>query len=297
MEYHPADIKALFNTEKNPKVRFRKFKKILSSVKCEEKSALLESTYSVYKENPSLVNVKRVVCLIHGISTDASWFDAFKSEFKKFDQDANIVEVGYGWFNVFSFLFSAKKHNDQIARVSKDLLDAQTSNDADELYVVAHSFGTFLAVQSIKKSPLLKIKKLVLAGSIVSTRDYVDFPLAQVELCLNEVGKRDPIPLFASLISKDYGASGLLGLRRPQVSNRYHRVGHSGYLTNDHLHKYCAPYLTWGVVRETGEGPIGGAWGGVLGFLSSHPWVGSLLKLISFVVLPISFFYIYMFSA
>lgn len=295
MEYQPADIKVLFNTEKDSKARFRKFKKILSSVKCEEKSALLESTYSVYKENPSLVNVKRVVCLIHGISTDASWFDSFKLEFKKFDQDAKILELGYGWFNVLSFLFSGKKHLDQIARVSNDLMNAQTNNDADELYVVAHSFGTFLAVQSIKKSPLLKVKKLVLAGSIVSTRDHFDFPLTQVELCLNEVGKRDPIPLFASLISKDYGASGLLGLRRPQVHNRYHVVGHSGYLANNHLRKYCVPYLTWGKVQETGQGPIDGACGWVLGFLSSHPWVGSLLKLTLYVGLAISVFNIYKF--
>jgi hypothetical protein len=77
----------------------------------------------------------------------------------------------------------------------------------------------------------------------------------------NDCGVRDFWPVLAYSMTTGYGASGRFGFGHPRVRDRFHRVGHSGFLSEEFVRKYWLPYLTAGTIVEGELDRLKAPWG------------------------------------
>lgn len=175
---------------------------------------------------------------LHGIRTNAFWQSELSDEVSK----RTGFEVGYRNYQRFDTAMFVLKNifSDKPLRlIEGDLRDRQRRF---RVSVIAHSFGTWLLLKALSENSELEIHHLILCGAV--------FPRAMSRWrqlkhsgqitgeIVNFCGTRDPFPALAELLSRDFGASGVVGAGDPVIKDSFHDVGHSGFLTR----AFCASY-------------------------------------------------------
>ena len=114
-----------------------------------------------------------------------------------------------------------------------------------ELSVIAHSFGTYVIAQLLKKKFNIKFRRVIFCGSVVRYNfPFEQFSARYSNQILNEVGTADPWPAVAESVTFGYGSADTYGFRRPGIRDRFHNDGGHGYfLSSDFCQKYWVPYL------------------------------------------------------
>ena len=122
-----------------------------------------------------------------------------------------MIPIRYGYFDAFRFWFPFRTRNKPIERVYTQIRVAfQKSRKTDpnaRLSIIAHSFGTYIIGEILKRGFDLQLHRLILCGSVLPQ----DFPWEQYQgrfdddKVINRCGKADVWPVLAQSASWGYG--------------------------------------------------------------------------------------------
>ncbi|WP_165248070.1 hypothetical protein [Paludisphaera soli] len=199
----------------------------------------------------------QVVLLIHGIRTQAHWGPMVASKLEVPGQ-IEVIPIRYGYFDAFRFWFPFWTRGKPIEQVYKQVRVAvqkyRRERPEAKLSIVAHSFGTYVVGEILKREFDLKIHRLILCGSVLPQ----DFSWEQYQgrfdddKVVNECGKADIWPVLAQSASWGYGASGTHGFfNEVLVKNRFHGGGHGQYFEPEFVEKYWEPFIKKGGYERT----------------------------------------------
>ena len=107
----------------------------------------------------------RVVVTIHGISTHGTW----QKQITPFLAGHGLVpyHIDYGWFGAPRFFFSPSREK-QVSAVRAELRDLVSQLGGGRVSIIAHSFGTHLAMEALtRENGGLRFDRVVLTGSIL----------------------------------------------------------------------------------------------------------------------------------
>jgi len=166
-----------------------------------------------------------VLIAVHGIRTFAEWNTAF-SDLIRSKTAYDYRYVSYWPFDAVDMFSPFPFWRRTQRKVLSTILSAKNAN---EISILAHSFGTYIVTDILRKYPELQIQHLILCGSVVSR----DFPWSEVRsrikgVVINDCGTRDIWPALAELLSGSYDATGVVGIGDP-ARDRFHNFGHSGF--------------------------------------------------------------------
>lgn len=215
----------------------------------EDQHALLDAGFDLYIAGRLVLAAERliVVALIHGIRTAAGWQEKAR-EALAVEGKVVVAPIGYGYQDVVRFLGPWRKQ--AVAKVERELRDLQRLHKDSDLVVMAHSFGTYVVSKILTDAPDIRIKRLLLCGSIIPTSyrwDSLPHEFTN-QSCVNEVGTRDIWPVFARVASFGYGESGSFGFKTSRVWDRFFDYGHSDFFTDDHFKTFWQPFILTGQV-------------------------------------------------
>lgn len=150
-------------------------------------------------------NEPRVVVTIHGIQTHGEW----QKNITPYLARCGLIpyHIHYGWFSVLRFLWPFSREK-QVQRVRKELRDLVDRLGARRISVIAHSFGTYLAMEAlVRDNGALLYDRVVLTGSILAS----DFDWNRVmtinkwvNAVRNERTTDDQVVTFARIVSNNY---------------------------------------------------------------------------------------------
>jgi len=106
-----------------------------------------------------------VVVTIHGIRTYGKW----QKEITPFLASHGLVpyHIDFGYFRVLNFLWPWTR-NRQVKAIQKELRELVDKVRTRRVSIVAHSFGTFLALEALRRdNGDLQFDRVVLTGSIL----------------------------------------------------------------------------------------------------------------------------------
>lgn len=236
-------------------------KKLYDSVVDNKRSSILDS--------PD----QKVLILIHGIQTDGSWQEKLHHQLKDIPQ---IRFEKFGFNVVTAAQLVGPFRSTPIERIVREIRTIKSQEKLAKIYVIAHSFGTYVTSKIIDKHPDIEFEKIILCGSIIS-RDYPWHKNARTmpkNSIVNDIGTRDIWPVIATFTTFGYGSSGRRGFQSASVTDRYFDYGHSDFFEdcNDHIAKYWRPIIeTADVVHSEWGAKMPKTGLGVL--LLSHPWI------------------------
>lgn len=192
----------------------------------------------------------KVVLLVHGILTTGEWQHKLEYALKIADPEVEIYPVTPGYVDLFRFLWPWGTREKHIRKIESDLRAVKAKHPTAEIMVVAHSFGTYIVTEILKRCPDISLDRLILCGAIVR-RDYNWHRIApqlKGARVVNDIGCRDIWPLFAKQVTTGYGDSGRFGFGTIPVFDRYFKYKHSQFFRPLHFRKYWVPYLTRGQI-------------------------------------------------
>jgi hypothetical protein len=206
------------------------------------------------------VDEYQVVLLVHGIRDQGEWQSTLKNMLEV-PGKIEVIPIKYGYFDPLKFWFPfwtrTWTRRRPIGRVYTQiqvaLQVAREKNPNAKLSIIAHSFGTYIIGQILKRGFDLHIHRLILCGSILPQ----DFPWQDYEgrfdrdKVINECGKSDIWPVLAQSLSRGYGASGTHGFGAMLVKDRVHAGGHGQYFKAEFVVKYWDPFIRRGEYQAT----------------------------------------------
>lgn len=240
-----ADI--LFNRPAEQHLpEYRKLHKELATTQEQE---VLEALYDMHLNGVIIKAKKIALALIHGIRTQAPWQERIRHQLSG-DNTVTVFPIGYGFFNLFSFLLPGKHREKPIKKVARELRGLKKLYPDQTVVAVAHSFGTYIIANILQEEPDIHIDRLLMCGSIVD----IDFRWDKLPIqftrnnVLNDVGTKDIWPILARTFSFGYGCSGTFGFKTVHTTDRYFDSGHSDLFTEEHIKLYWLPFIKEGTI-------------------------------------------------
>jgi pimeloyl-ACP methyl ester carboxylesterase len=180
---------------------------------------------------------RTVVFLIHGIRDNAEWQEDIDYNLRDLhkaipllpkDAVIHISQVRYGYFNALQFLFPSERKravrafSDEYLRVLARFSDLPQEN----IHVYAHSNGTFVFGQALKKYSEIKVGRVLLGGSVLPPsfpwRKFVNCRQSSCSTSNNNICNRQVMQLLNYAANADWptgflcrGLSYLPGLDGP----------------------------------------------------------------------------------
>ena len=117
----------------------------------------------------------KIVVTLHGIRTRGQW----QKQITPYLARHGLIpyHLDYGFFGVLSFVLPWTRAN-RVQWLRSELRDLMDRTGAKRVSVIAHSFGTWLALEALEaENGNLRFDRVVLTGSIVRR----DFPWAQTD--------------------------------------------------------------------------------------------------------------------
>jgi hypothetical protein len=206
----------------------------------------VETAAQIIDTSPS-----RIIVLIHGIRTHASWAEMVAAILEP-ACSAKVIPIKYGYLDVFRFLFPLYTRRAPVQRILRELRDIRSDNPNSRISVVAHSFGTYAIVKALLEREIV-LDRLIFCGCIVRNNFRRADYKAQLssDLILNDCGTHDIWPIVAQSITWGYGATGTFGFGTNGVRDRFNKFGHGQYFDRAFIEHYWTPYLRDGVIRST----------------------------------------------
>jgi pimeloyl-ACP methyl ester carboxylesterase len=187
----------------------------------------------------------RCVMSIHGIRTRGVWQ---KDLAPKLARNGFVpYALDYGEFSALKLLLgSARASKLEWLRTEYERVTAEAQVTRPS--IIAHSFGTYLVADLLRKYPELVFDKIILAGSIVDCSfdwgSLID--TGQVNLVRNDYGSLDRWPRIAGWCIPRSGASGTRGFTTAHpalIQKQFPHHGHSDYFHRNHFEHYWIPTL------------------------------------------------------
>lgn len=206
------------------------------------------------REDPQIAHV---VLLLHGIRDLGGWQERVARQIERSLPGTKCVAVRYGWFSPFAFLAPVSRASAAIDTLKAAYDHALADERQARISIIAHSFGTHVLGECLRKYEVVRPHRLILCGGVLSRH----FPWNAVTRriaaqgtfsVLNECGDTDTWPVVAEICVSRYGASGAYGfLETDGVSTRYRKGGHGLFFDETHVAKSWIPFLARGTVVDS----------------------------------------------
>lgn len=201
------------------------------------------------------VAASRLIVLLHGIRTQATWQEMIRSVLSQL-QHTEVVPIKYGFFDAFRFWFPFWTRKKPVETARWKIEAAIASRPDSQVTIIAHSFGTYTVARLMAEVRSFRPHRVLLCGAIVR-QDYRWDLIDDCPEVLNDCGRRDIWPIFATAFSWGYGPSGTFGFGTAGVRDRYHDFGHSDYFERSFVERYWKPWIDDGTILnsdyETGK--------------------------------------------
>jgi|GEM_PF-5210622 len=203
----------------------------------------------------------RIVVLLHGIRTDAHWHQQFEEVVNALSggKETLILSRKYGNFPAVQYAIPFLRKS-KIVWLRKTLEDLQLRHPQANICIIAHSFGTFLTTEVLKRTPRLKVDSLILCGSVVK-REFEWNKLTDnnnVNQVINDCGAADLWPVLSRIFIPGTGDSGTFGfdVNGGRVRNRFFQYyDHGAFFTQTHITEYWWPFISSGTIQP-GPTPV-----------------------------------------
>jgi hypothetical protein len=181
---------------------------------------------------------EKIVLILHGIRTMGWWQNRVAAILE--DSGCKAIPIKYGYFDVFRFLMPLNStRKGPILRLLREIDAVIEQYPRAELYVLAHSYGTYTLGGVLIENPRIKLKGIILCGSVLPkdfdwrrVSEQITSPQKR-ESIINECGTKDVWPILAQSVTWGYGATGTDGFGTMHVRDRFHRCAHSDYFTDE----------------------------------------------------------------
>ena len=196
-----------------------------------------------------------VVCFVHGIRTEAAWHSAIDEKLGRRCSIHRTYLLKYRDYRLWHFvshpIFVGKRY-DGVLNQLKEIL---RRHENKRVVVIAHSFGTVVALEAFQRLGSRKIDGVIFCGSIAQEDyDWLRLKCVNASELINDCGDRDMLPVIANLTSLFFGKAGHSGFgSAPLVVNRFHDLGHSDFFDANFVKEYWLPYIESGFVRLSGR--------------------------------------------
>jgi hypothetical protein len=208
------------------------------------------TVYGVNSDRPP-EEVDHVVILVHGIRTHAPWQNTLRVELER--EGIRVELTNYEYFDLFRFLVPLQKIRWRaIDRVLILIRDVRKQYPNAKISFLAHSFGTYILANILRREFDFRAHRIVFCGSVVRS----DFPFHEIadrftSPIVNEVGSKDHLPALAESVTWGYGSAGTYGFRIPRIRDRWHNdISHSQFLTEEFCRKFWVPFFARGEIIE-----------------------------------------------
>lgn len=206
-----------------------------------------------------------VILTVHGIRTFGSWQKRLNSLVDEHVGQRKVEHLEFKYANIDPITFALPSRRKKVVdKLSGDLKAWLRENRASEIICVAHSFGTYMLMESLEnqdRQDLANISTIILAGSVLS-EDY-DFSKLNSKSNIsiyNECAIGDGALLFSKAFVSGTGMAGKIGFRgmTSNVKNRFYTGGHSVFfdINNQFMSKNWIPLITSDIAEfEDDESP------------------------------------------
>lgn len=186
------------------------------------------------------ISVEHVVITIHGIRTFGHWQMRLTNLINGADPRIKCYNYNYGYFSIIAFLIPFLRWL-VTRRFRREMEEIATQHPNSRIDVVAHSFGTHLAMWGWIGIPSFRRPKLhtiILAGSVLreSFRWSELIHSNSVQRLVNECGISDWVLALNQIVVLFTGMAGRLGfvgMAQDRFMNRFYRGGHSLYFESN----------------------------------------------------------------
>lgn len=205
----------------------------------------------------SIPTVQRSVITLHGIKTRGEWQKEITEPLSR--AGFSVVPLDYGYFWAWQLRISWYRRW-KVEWFKKKYFEKRRANEPPP-DLIAHSFGTYIAAEAMRRYPEVQFTSIVLCGSIVE-RGYPWKAVKERKQCtrvLNEIAGRDKVVQLAEWALADAGASGTddgfddatPGL----LQNRNPLAGHSDVLYPERAERLWIPFLRGEAITPDPEVP------------------------------------------
>lgn len=209
--------------------------------------------------------VREVLLLVHGIRTQAHWFETVNRVMTA-QVPCRVIPIRYGYFDIVRFLLPFGTRRWPIQKLKDELHKTKTKYPNGKISVIAHSFGTYALMHAIR-DPSIELSRVILCGSIVPEDFNIEryFYATENTGVLNDCGVRDLWPVLAKCFAWGYGASGTFGFGTVAIEDRKFPFSHSEFFHQDFVIKYWVPFIKDGSIISSDAEAITSPWLSILG--------------------------------
>lgn len=195
-----------------------------------------------------LTQEDKVVISIHGIRTFGSWQNILKKVIKENSNSIGYYACQYNFFDILSFILPfirAKKADELILKIA----DSIKLNENKKVYLIGHSFGTYIISRLIEKNKFNNIELVILSGSVLPSRYDIQNKISpKVNKLINDCGVSDLVLIINKIFVfglGDSGRRGFSGINNQKMINRYFHGGHSLYFkeNTNFMESNWLPYI------------------------------------------------------
>lgn len=192
------------------------------------------------------------VFTIHGIRTYGAWQDRLRALINERTDSVSFYTYKYGYFSAIALLIPPLR-GIEVRRLHGRLLDVVGQIDEGRILVFAHSFGTYLAAQTLKRAlrgETLKIDVcLICSGSVLNENFDWGFARRHPNVrVVNDCGSDDWVLYLSKVFALGLGMAGKVGFNGfndPRFVNRWFTGGHSHYFAgDDFMREHWFPMFT-----------------------------------------------------
>ena len=200
------------------------------------------------------IEIEHVVLLVHGIRDfGTKWMRSVSAALE--DEHTRVIGTSFGYFDVFRFLSIFDFSNRPVKVIKKRIEDAHRNftkgNRAPDISIICHSFGTYVVTKLLKDNPNMRIKNLILCGSVVDEQFEWAAIANQIGLSdvdksqfiINDCAEDDFWPALGKAAGWRYGKGGVDGFRNAYVKDRFHSGNHNVFLEKEWAKKYWKPII------------------------------------------------------
>lgn len=201
--------------------------------------------------------ITHVVLLLHGIRDLGGWQERVGRQIEQSLPGTKCVAVRYGWFSPFAFLAPVSRARAAVDKLKAAYDHALADQRQARISIIAHSFGTHVLGECLRKYDIVRPHRLILCGGVLSREFEWNEVMRRIAAqdafsVLNECGDTDTWPVVAEICVSRYGASGAYGfLETDGVSTRYRKGGHGLFFDETHVAKSWIPFLARGTVVDS----------------------------------------------
>lgn len=192
-------------------------------------------------------NKDKLLITIHGIRTFGQWQKKLQELLCTKTLTFDFSTIKYGFFQLF-IMYIPFLRDMAIVEAKKTLIDLINNSQEKKIYIVAHSFGTYIAAKAIISSQCIKnVEMVIFCGSVLQAKSGMWKKLiGKTKILLNDCAADDKVLMLCKAVIPLFGDSGRVGYygdNNASHTNRFFLGGHSLYFKDDFIEEHWIPCL------------------------------------------------------